>query len=290
MNFQNILSEYNIPIAPEGHHHARPNWIQFDCPFCSKDSQKWRMGYSIDSHFCNCWICGSHNVITTLMEITGGQYYQIKQILDSLDIPKVKREKPKGKLILPKGIKKLRSAHIRYLRSRGFTWRELGQLWKIQGIGVASKLQWRIFIPIIYQSQIVSWTTRSVLNNKHITRYISASEKEESMPHHELLYGEDFARGAVIVTEGVFDVWRIGVGAVCTFSTGYSQKQIERIVEYPIRAICFDNEPEAQKRARKLVNDLSVFPGDTFNVVLDAKDAADESGKNIKRLRKEILE
>lgn len=290
MKFQDILSEFNIPIAPEGHHHCRPNWINIDCPYCGKDSEKWHLGYSIDGKFFNCWRCGSHNVITTLIEITGKRYHQIKQMLDGLDIPRVKREKPKGKLILPKGIKKLRSAHIRYLRSRGFDFLKIERIWQIRGIGMASRLQWRIFIPIIYRSQIVSWTTRTILRNPYIIRYLSASEKEESTPHHELLYGEDFARGAVIVTEGVFDVWRIGVGAVCTFSTGYSQKQIERIVKYPTRAICFDNEPEAQKRARKLVNDLSVFPGDTFNVVLDAKDAAEESGENIKRLRKEILE
>ncbi len=290
MRFKDILKELNIPYITEGHHHCTSGFIQIDCPFCSRDSQKWRMGYSIESHFCNCWVCGSHNVISTLIEITGKQYHQIKRMIDGLDIPKIKRKRLKGKLILPKGIKKLRSAHIKYLRSRGFDWKGLEQLWGIQGIGVASKLQWRIFIPIIYHSQTVSWTTRSILGNRYTTRYISASEKEELIPHHKLLYGEDFARGAVIVTEGVFDVWRIGVGTVCTFSTGYSQEQLEHISKYPIRAICFDSEIEAQKRARRLVDNLSVFPGDTFNVVLDKKDAAEESKENIRRLRKEILE
>ena len=288
MKFQYILSEYNIPIAPEGHHHARPGWIQFDCVFCSKDSQKWRMGYSIDNNFVSCWVCGGHNLITTLMEITGKRYHQIKQMLDGLDIPKIKREKPKGKLIMPSGIKHLSSAHKKYLHSRGFNWREIQRTWQIKGMDITNKLQWRIFIPIIYHSQIVSWTTRSILESR--CRYISASEEEESMPHHELLYGEDFARDAIIVTEGVFDVWKIGVGAVCTFGSGYSQKQIERIIKYPIRAICFDSEPEAQKRAGKLLNDLSVFPGNTFSVILDAKDAAEETQENIKWLRKEILE
>jgi len=290
MKFKDILSEFNIPTAPEGHHHSRIDWLNFDCPFCGKDSHKWHMGYSIESNFCNCWRCGGHNLITTLIEITGKQFYEIKKLLDGLDTGYIKKEKPKGKLILPKGIKNLHSAHIKYLHSRGFNWRELEKLWDIQGIGIASHLSWRIFIPIIYHSQIVSWTTRTISDNPHITRYISASEKEESMPHHELLYGEDYARHAVIVTEGVFDVWKIGVGAVCTFSTGYSTEQLERISKYPIRAICFDNQKEAQQRANQLSNDLSVFPGDTFNVFLDEKDAAEESRENIKRLRKEILE
>jgi len=92
------------------------------------------------------------------------------------------------------------------------------------------------------------------------------------------------------VVEGVFDAWRIGSGAVATFGSGYSMEQVEKIVKYPTRAICFDNEVEAQSRARKLVNDLSAFSGTTYNVILDKKDAAEESRKNIERLRKEILE
>jgi len=290
MKFKEILSQLNIPTAPEGHHHARPDWINLDCPYCGRDSQKWHLGYSIEGGFLNCWQCGGHNLINTLMEITHLPYYQIKKLVSDLEPSFIKREKPTGKLIMPSGIKHLSSIHKKYLHSRGFNWRKIQCIWQIKGIGIAPNLQWRIFIPIIYHSQIVSWTTRSISKKENITRYISASEEEESMPHHELLYGEDFARGAVIVTEGVFDVWRIGVGAVCTFSTGYSQEQLERIVKYPTRAICFDNEKEAQKRARKLVNDLSVFPGDTYNIILDNKDPAEESRKNIKQLRKEILE
>lgn len=289
MKFQEILSEYNIPFKTEGHHHCRPEWVQIDCPFCGKDSNKWHLGYSIEDNFLNCWRCGHHNLITTLMEITGKPSHQIKKILTGLDVSHIKIEKPKGKLILPSGIKHLASAHKKYLYSRGFNWREIKKLWGIKGIGIASKLQWRIFIPIIYHSEIVSWTTRTISKNKRVTRYISAAENQESIPHKELLYGEDYTRHAIIVTEGVFDVWKIGQSAVCTFGSGYSQKQIDRIVKYPVRAICFDNEIEAQQRAKKLSDDLSVFPGDTFNVILDEKDAAEESEKNLRELRKEIL-
>jgi len=290
MKFEDILKELNIPYKIEGHHHCTQNFIQIDCPYCGHDSQKWHMGYSIEDNYVNCWQCGHHNLITTLIEITGKRFYEIKKLLDGLDADYIKREKPTGKLIIPSGIKHLSSVHKKYLHSRGFNWRKVERIWQIKGIGIAPKLQWRIFIPIIYHSEIVSWTTRSISKRESVTRYISASEQEESMPHHELLYGEDFARGAVIVTEGVFDVWKIGIGAVCTFSTGYSQKQIERIVKYPTRAICFDSEPEAQRRAKRLADDLSVFPGDTYNIILDSKDPAEESRENIKQLRKEILE
>lgn len=292
MKFKDILSEHNIPTAPEGHHHARTGWIQIDCPFCGKDSHKWHMGYSINGNYLNCWRCGGHSVINTIIEITGLPFRHVKTILDYLEKPQFEKVKPSGELIIPKGVEPLHymPAHKQYLRSRGFDWEEITRLWQIQGITIASKLSWRIFIPIIYRSEMVSWTTRSISENEKITRYISAGENEESIPHHNLLYGEDFARHAIIVVEGCLDVWRIGPGAVGTFGSGYSSEQLERMLKYPTRAICFDNEKEAQKRARKLSDDLSAFPGDTYNIRLKCKDPAEETETNIRQLRKDILE
>lgn len=290
MKFKNILSEYNIPIGPIGHYHCREGWVNIDCPYCSPDSQGWYMGYSIEGNFVNCWRCGSHPLINTVMIVTNLSYNEVKKLIGNLETDHFEKQKLLGKLVLPTGIKKLHSVHKRYLRNRGFNWKEIEYVWKIWGITISSRLSWRIWIPIHYHGKIVSWTTRSISHNPRITRYISAGENQEALPHKELLYGEDFARHAIIVNEGPINAWKIGPGAVATFGSGYSIKQLERMAKYPIRAICFDNEIEAQRRARKLVNDLSVFPGDTYNVTLDAKDAAEESKKNIKRLRKEILE
>lgn len=291
MKFEDILIEYNIPTAPEGHHHARHGWIQFDCPYCGKDSEKWHMGYSIERHYVNCWRCGSHSLINTVMMLTDLSYRQVKKILDVPDfIRPDKKIKTPGKLKIPPGVGKLYPAHKKYLQSRGFDWRQLKRLWGIKGIGISSRLPWRIWIPIHHRGEIVSWTTRSISKSGKITRYISAKEEEESIPHKTLLYGADFVRHAAIALEGPVDVWRIGPGAVATFGSGYSSEQVEQLAKFPTRAICFDNEPEAQKRAKKLSDDLAVFPGDTYNVVLDRKDAGEEDEKNIRKLRKAILE
>ena len=260
MNFRDILSEYNIPIGSSGHYHVREGWLQIDCPYCSPDSQGWYLGYSIEGNFLNCWRCGSHRLINTVMELTKLSYQEVTKLLDDLESQPFEKKKPLGKLVMPTGINPLYSAHKKYLHTRGFRWRAVEKLWKIRGIGIASKLAWRIWIPIYYHGEIVSWTTRSISLNSNITRYISAAPNEELLLHIELLYGEDFARHAIIVVEGIFDAWRIGPGAVATFGSGYSQEQLERIARYPTRAICFDNELEAQKTARKLNNELSVFP------------------------------
>jgi len=92
------------------------------------------------------------------------------------------------------------------------------------------------------------------------------------------------------VCEGAFDAWRIGPGAVATLGVGYSEAQVGRILRFPIRAICFDSEPQAQKRARKLRDELTGFKGETYVIELEsAKDASEASEVEILQIRKEIL-
>ena len=290
MKLEDILQEFNIPYKTAGqHHHAREGWIQMDCPFCGRDSHKWHLGFSLEHKFFNCWKCGPHPTIATLSAITGLPYYRAKSLLNKIIPSHTQKEKRRGKLILPKGVGPLRHAHRKYLQERGFNWQEIERLWGVRGIGIAARLAWRLFIPIVYHGNVVSWTTRAICDHPNTPRYISASKNEESIPHHELLYGEDYVRNSVVVTEGVFDVWRIGPGAVCTFSTNYTTAQLLKISRYPVRVICYDNEPEAQKRAKRLANDLSVFPGDTYNIVLDKKDPAAEKQRNIDEIRKKFL-
>ena len=146
------------------------------------------------------------------------------------------------------------------------------------------RLPWRLFIPFHIHGEVVSWTTRSIGQNG--LRYVSASSDQEKVNHKSILYGEDFCRHAVIVHEGPFDVWRTGPGAVATCGTGFSRSQLLRLSNYPVRVICFDNEKQAQQRATELCDLLEPFPGETIQVTLDAKDAAEASDKEINQLRR----
>jgi hypothetical protein len=109
------------------------------------------------------------------------------------------------------------------------------------------------------------------------------------MSRKDLLYGEDYCRDAIVVTEGPTDAWRIGPGAVATFGLAYSRAQVLRISRYPLRVICFDSEPEAQRQARRMRDELTAFPGETVIVRLDSKDAASAKPKEVRQLR-EFLE
>lgn len=290
MNLIELLEQFNVPFKRHGeHHHTTANFIQVDCPFCSPNSGSFRYGFSLLYGGGNCWECGKHSAVETLTKITGLPLHEIRKIYN----------RPKGLLApgrpehpvkcqIPAQVCDLQRAHRDYLRGRGFTnIGALERLWRIRGIGISTRLQWRLFIPIELYGETVSWTTRAIVDDVP-ARYISASPSEEVVSHKSILYGHDYIRHAAIVCEGPIDVWRIGPGAVATFGTGFSFAQINMIIKYPVRIICFDSEPEAQRRAKQMCAILATRQGTTTNVVLDSADPGSAGEKEIKRLRKMI--
>jgi hypothetical protein len=286
MKFRDVLMELGVKVAPANHRHSRPGWTNFDCPYCGAGTQKFHMGFNEFRGSLNCWRCGRHKILETLELITRRSPKELRKALSQVERPKWVKPSVAGRLQMPAGVASLQPAHISYLESRGFIPGDLAGLWDIQGIGIASTLQWRLFIPIHHRGEAVSWTTRSLTQK---SRYVSAKPEQEAISHKSLLYGEDYCRHAIIVHEGPTDVWRTGPGAVCTFGTAYTMAQVKRIAKYPVRAICFDSSPDAQRAAETLCDDLEGFPGKTLVVVLDADDPGSASPEETRRLRRVIL-
>lgn len=282
-----ILEELGIRYVGEEHRHCGRGWVGVDCPYCGPGSGRYHLGFHVKHLYANCWRCGGHGIAHALSLLSNRSYLECRVMLGEVDRGDLATAKIFGKYTLPNGVCDLLPAHMRYLENRGFCPIEISKLWGIRGIGLHHRLTWRLWIPITYQGQTVSWTARSI--GKSNPRYISARPDEESALHRSLLYGEDYCRHAVVVHEGPTDVWRTGPGSVATFGTGFSRSQVLRLSKYPVRVVCFDSDTGAQRRARKLADDLSSFPGETYNVVLDSKDAGVASPAETKILR-EFLE
>lgn len=294
MKIIDLLRQFDIPFKQYGeHHHCTEGWIQIECPFCSpNNSRKFRMGINIAGKYCSCWTCGPHNFVKTISVLTNqsvGQAHRLANEIPSTYLPP-KDERPIGKYQPPSGMThKLLPAHKQYLKSRKFDPKKLQHLWKLGSIGIAPRLQWRLFIPIIYRGEPQSFTTRAIDEDVG-QRYITAESYEERIPCKNLLYGFDYVRHAVIICEGPTDVWRMGPGAVCTLGTTFTQAQVNHLVDIPVRVVCYDSEPDAQRQASRLVDMLSAFPGSTYNVVLDSKDPGAASAAEIKAIRRRFLQ
>jgi hypothetical protein len=288
MTFEEILENYNVPIAPEGHRHGRIGWIQFDCPFCGEGSDKYHMGYNTSSGYVNCWSCGYHSIYKVLQILTGLQGADLKELITNLPLSQARREPtPTGWFNPPMGLQeRLLKIHREYLAGRGFQPHKLQRLWKLGSIAMSLELKysWSIFIPIRNKSYCASWTTRYIGHNPSVPRYNSSPSNRESLPAKSLLYGEEYAQFSIVICEGPTDVWRIGPGAVATLGTNYTPEQVKRMLHYPIRAICFDNA--AQKMARKLYGELVAFPGETYQIQIDSNDPGCATNKEIATIRR----
>lgn len=289
MQLTDLLSAHGIEYRSAGEsHHVTEGWIGLDCVFCSLGSGKFKLGYSLRGGYFTCWSCGYHRAQEVLHElgIAGKELYALSRELKHQGL---KKERAQGKLRLPSGVGSLQPIHRDYLRSRGLDPRKIVQLWSVMGIGLSCHLGWRLFIPIHYQGQIVSWTTRSV--GKDACRYICAKPEQEILSAKELLYGEDYCRHRVVAVEGPVDTWALGPGSVATLGTAVSSAQIAKLARFPERAICFDHEPDAQQRARELCRKLETFPGSTVNLILETgKDPGEASKQEIYQIRRRFLE
>lgn len=296
MNIVQLLDEYGINYVQQGeHHHATAGWVSVDCPLCSPNSGRYRGAFHIYSGRYNCWLCGKSNPVTTLAEllrVPGSKaYVLLKRSTAATQDIEPQAVDCAGVCKPPTGIAELQKQHCKYLHQRGINAAQVERFWGIRGIGIASRLPWSIYIPIFDRyGKLSSWTTRS-LSDTIDNRYTSAKPSEERIPHKSLIYGQHLVRHAMVICEGPIDTWKIGPGAVATFGTVFTESQLSLLTDVPIRVVCFDNEKEAQRRAHQLCRQLSSYPGQTENVVLETgKDPGDADPAEISELRSTFLE
>lgn len=288
MNITELLHECDAKLAPAGHHHSRPGWVQFDCPFCGNGARKYHAGLNLRGNYVNCWRCGPHSLWSVLLELCGSRR-KAAELLASLEGGTLRKQEDAAAVQavqLPKGLGDLRRSQREYLQQRGIDPATAAQLWRLQGFGPVGEYAHRIWIPAYHQAKLVSWTTRTI--GERGTRYRSCPRGQEVRSIKKIMFGADYGNKVVLVFEGPLDVIRVGPGCIATCGIGYSRSQLRLISEFAVRYICFDNEPAAQQRANRLANDLAALDGKTYVIRLDAKDAGSASNKEVNQLRRLI--
>jgi len=116
------------------------------------------------------------------------------------------------------------------------------------------------------------------------------------IPLENCLYNIDSikSRDTIVIVEGVTDVWRLGSGTIGTFGTNFEFHKkfsmlLDRMINQKIERIfvIFDSGL-AQKFAKKLVNDLSIFIDHVERLELKWGDPADMSDKEVKQMKKDL--
>jgi hypothetical protein len=280
-----FLDKYGVEWSKTDKH-SRHSWTQArPCPRCSND--RFHLGIQDDFSRSSCYTCGSFHVPKLLKDLTDAPWSEIYKLLGNRAyVPKEADTASGGVYTPPTLLEPLAAvpAVAAYLKQRNFDLEYLETVWGVRATGPFSNHPFRVFMPIYLNRKAVSWTARAACGQE--PRYRNAGPGEKSMDEKTLLFGAQYAKDAVIIVEGPFDSMAIGKGAVATLGIAVTTAQVNRLADYYKRVIVFDNEPNAQRRARALADQLSIYPGETFIVNIDAKDPAEAKPSEIAALRK----
>ena len=256
MNFVKLFNDYNVEYDTR----VNKGWTNVTCPFC--DDKTFNGGFNNAGDYYHCWKCGGHNFkqalartvnipfneVDTLIE----QYAGRNSVLNTLN----KKQAKATKLTLPTDT--FTPAERKYLKERNFSPKLLHEKYKIVGGGITGSWKYRIIIPLVLNGKIVSWTARTILSKQQqqklkIPRYKNLSIEQSVVDPKSILYNLDHCEDKIaVLTEGAFDVIRMGDGFFCSFGTELTQSQISMIKQrFEKVFIMFDNEEEAQAKARK---------------------------------------
>ena len=280
MDIIQLYQDFSVDFVTEGHKHARAGWVNVECPWCT-GNPGYHLSYNIQGDFYLCWRCGWHPTTPTVSKLIHLSREKTESLLKryglrpSKIISKLQVKENIKEHCLPSNVHPLTSNHIRYLQARQFDHILISKIWTLSGTGPVSRLdgldfRFRIIIPIIWNSQQVSFTSRDIIGRTDL-RYITCPADREIIQHKEILYGkQENWKSTGICVEGPTDCWRFGINSFATFGIKYTPKQVREISKSFRRvAICFDDDPQAIIQANKLVGELKFRGVDAFRVDIE---------------------
>ena len=282
MNFEKLFTDYKIEYSTK----VNKGWVNVECPFCYSSTHQKHLGFNPYGDYCHCWKCGGKNIRVTLSRLLSIPSNYVDDVMRDYRGRNIqlnnlnKKSKTIHRLELPTDT--FLPIERKYLKGRNFNPKYLHDKYKIVGGGITGKWKYRIIIPLILNGKIVSWTARSILSKERLSeldipRYKNLSIEESIINPKETWYNLDNCHGdSVVILEGCVDVIRFGDNSICSLGTSVTQEQI-RVIQSRFRKvyILFDNEKEAQEKARKLGLNLS-----SVGLEVEIIDAFGDFGKN----------
>ncbi len=275
-NAKQFLVDWGIDHSEEGADWT-PGWVMVRCPYC--DDTKYHGGFELAGNRYRCWRCGNHPMQKTIMLVAGVSYREATGILKQYDhiyVPPNKRKaRTPTSINWPEGSAPLKKTHEKYLRKRRFDPQKIIDTWGVQGTGFTGPYKFRIIAPVIVNGIMVSYQGRDITGHADLN-YKACKKSEEIIHHKHVLYGIDYIGDTAVIVEGLFDCWRMGPGAVCTFGSSWTMPQAIMLSEKVNNAfLLYDGEPEAQKKAESLGVALSGLGVSVENLDLGQGDPDD---------------
>ena len=291
IDIREVLDDIGIFYTESGKN-VSSGWIGTTCCFCGDESN--HLGICLSSPVISCFKCGkTGNYLTYLIEelqsfdkaldiLQKHTSRELRQFEGSIKERAIKVELPKeaNRIISP--------YHAGYLQNRGFNPIELTEKYNLHFTGPIGKWKNRIIVPVMRNYRLLTYTSIDISENA-VIRYLHLSEEESSIHVKELLFGIEYTNKTVCcVVEGLFDMLRIGDGAVCSFGTKVTSEQKRLLSRFRKVIIAFDGDEAGRTAGEKLANDLSVFTDVEILDLPDGKDPDTLSKTDIKFIQRKI--
>lgn len=303
MGLIELYRDYNIQHWTEGKN-CREGWVNVRCPYCGDSSN--HLGADLDTWGFNCWKCGKHPRVETLMKIlqlneqtVKGLIKQYGNSIGSFTYSPSKAVKVQiNPFKYPSNTGPLNKLHLTYLESRNFDPTLLVETWGLKGTGPFSTLKegqkvidfkHRIIIPIRWDGQDVSFQSRDATKKSNL-RYITCPISREIVHHKDIIYCDQTKITDVgICVEGVTDVWRLGTNAFATFGIAFTSRQIRCIAKMFKKVFVMFDTGDTEKGQMKTLADELNFRGIDTEIISIDNDPASMSQKNADSLVKQLI-
>lgn len=287
-----FLNDQKIEYRSSGKNIGR-GWVGIrKCPFCG--DRKYHLGMHKKTANLSCFRCGTKVwILEYLMESYKCTRAQAREAIKGyVDWNQSGQDehilsKP-SRIKLPIGAtQEFPKAHLQYLESRGFGLETI-QRFSLSACLYYSTWKYRVIIPILYQEKMVAFTGRAIAGQD--PRYLHSPSEESVIPVKSCLYNLDLATKHTIIVEGPTDVWKLGSGAVCTFGTKYTNRQLNLLRKNGCEkaTLIFDPDKSGRKAASLLCNALDMCGIEADSFILRDKDPGDLSEDEAFNLREEI--
>lgn len=293
---KNFCIDYSIQWFPPGTKNVGQGYIGITCPLGCGDTSS-HGGFNIEKSRYNCHICKRTWLPKVIAILVKTDIQNAKRIIKKYStnktyVKKDTKHKYASKVLYPPGTGPLTDKAKQYLISRNFNPDQLVSEWGILSTGRIGLHKFSILAPIYFKGQIVSYQCRDV-TGKNPVPYRGCPVEDSIYFYKYTLYGFDKAmvKKRCLVTEGFTDAWRMGPGAVATFSKNFMPQQVSLLAKnFDDIFILFDAEEEAQEMADRLHNELTIYY-DKKNVeilTLQSGDPGELSNKEAKKIMKSL--
>jgi hypothetical protein len=274
-------------------------WINIRCIFCGDDSN--HLGISPNRLF-NCWKCGKKGGIRFLIQNLEGGISEAEANSIVLSFQELSAEEEiiscdnNENLTFPSYVSNLNDIHKIYLGDRGFDPEFIEEKYSLKGSWAIGEVGWkyRIFIPIMKAGIMVNYVARDVTGEQP-SKYRNCPNKTAMVETKHCVYGIDNVKGkTIVITEGIFDAWKLGDGALSINGMEWTKRQLLEIraLEPDKIIVMFDSEDLAQKKAKQFSMELGSICKRGTSVISAKlngfKDPAEIPKENISAVRKEL--